>query len=375
MNNQPDHSSRGHAAFSPSSLKYVAACSGYEGRSGTNAAAEKGTRIHEALEIRDPSALHNEEEVMLYEKTVEQEDKFLDEVIGDAERIDYNEIQVDVNLEGTQTWGTCDRITLYDEDKAVMGDYKTGISVIDEPTENWQAKAYSTGAFQKFQKLQEITFVFYIPARNEVLSGTFTRKGLPKVINELSYIIKSGELIRPQWEQEDITPDLDRLSPNINCRFCKYEERCPALGNVALEVAHRVSESAIPKTDITNPTDPQTLEQLWSIAKIVTNWANRIKGVALEQAKAGMEFPTLQLKSMGATRKCIDNNKLDEIAKDFQLDEKDVMRFASFPLKKIADEVGRLAPDGEKGQRAKDFMDALSEASIIDVSETRYTLN
>jgi hypothetical protein len=144
MNNQPDHSSRGHAAFSPSSLKYVAACSGYEGRSGTNAAAEKGTRIHEALEIRDPSALHNEEEVMLYEKTVEQEDKFLDEVIGDAERIDYNEIQVDVNLEGTQTWGTCDRITLYDEDKAVMGDYKTGISVIDEPTENWQAKAYST---------------------------------------------------------------------------------------------------------------------------------------------------------------------------------------------------------------------------------------
>ena len=87
-----------------------------------------------------------------------------------------------------------------------------------------------------------------------------------------------------------------------------------------------------------------------------------------------MEFPTLQLKSMGATRKCIDNNKLVEIAKDFQLDEKDVMRFASFPLKKIADEVGRLAPDGEKGQRAHEFMDALTEASILDVSETRYTL-
>ena len=50
------------------------------------------------------------------------------------------------------------------------------------------------------------------------------------------------------------------------------------------------------------------------------------------------------------------------------------MIFASFPLKKIADEVGRLAPDGEKGQRAHEFMDALTEASILDVSETRYTL-
>tara|TARA_R100001443_G_scaffold116619_2_gene137619 strand:- start:2219 stop:3340 length:1122 start_codon:yes stop_codon:yes gene_type:complete len=372
MNNQPDHSSRGHAEFSPSSLKYVAACSGYTGRSGTNAAAEKGTRIHEALEIRDPSALHNEEEVMLYEKTVEQEDNFLDEVIGDVERIDHNEIQVDVQLNGTQTWGTCDRITLYDDDKAVMGDYKTGISIIDEPTENWQAKAYSTGAFQKFQKLNEIIFVFYIPARNEVLSGTFTREGLSKVVKDLSYVIKSGELIRPQWE--DDVPDIDRLNPNINCRFCKHEEKCPALGNVALEIAHRVSESAIPKTDIIDPKDPQTLEQLWSIAKIVTNWASRIKSVAVDEAKKGMEFPTLKLKSMGASRKCIDNQKLVELAKEFNLDEEDVIRFANFPLKKISDEVGRLAPDGEKGQRSRDFMDALTEASIIDVSETRYTL-
>ena len=60
---KPDHTSRDHAEFSPSSLKYVAACSGYTGRSGTSAAAEKGTRIHEALEVRDPSALHDEEEL------------------------------------------------------------------------------------------------------------------------------------------------------------------------------------------------------------------------------------------------------------------------------------------------------------------------
>ena len=67
MSNQPDHQSRGHAEFSPSSLKYVAACAGYEGRDGTSPAAEMGTRIHEALEIFDPSVLHTEQEHEIYE--------------------------------------------------------------------------------------------------------------------------------------------------------------------------------------------------------------------------------------------------------------------------------------------------------------------
>ena len=56
---KPDHANRDHAEFSPSSLKYVAGCAGYQGREGTSAAAEKGTRIHEALEAQDSSALHD----------------------------------------------------------------------------------------------------------------------------------------------------------------------------------------------------------------------------------------------------------------------------------------------------------------------------
>ena len=76
---KPDHANRGHAEFSPSSLKYVAGCPGYKGLSGSSAAAEKGTRIHEALETRDPSALHDEEEVSIYDKIVDMETKFLEE--------------------------------------------------------------------------------------------------------------------------------------------------------------------------------------------------------------------------------------------------------------------------------------------------------
>ena len=369
---KPDHTSRDHAEFSPSSLKYVAACSGYTGRSGTSAAAEKGTRIHEALEVRDSSALHDEEEVEIYEQIVKDEDEFLLTVIGDAERTEYNEVLVDVELDRTSTWGTCDRLTIYG-DKAVMGDYKTGISVIDPPTENWQAKAYTVGAFQKFPDIQTITFVFYVPVRNEVVHGQFERSELPQLIKELSYVIKSGELIRPKWDEG--TPELRELTPNVNCRFCAHEERCPALGAIAIEIANRVAENTLPDVDITDPEDPEVLEHLWPIAKIVTNWATRIKAKAIAVARDGKEFPSLRLRSMGSTRKCTDNARLMEIINDFDMSQEDIVDLANFPLKKVAEAVGRSAPEGEKGQKAKDFMDAVEAADIINQSDTRYTLS
>ena len=198
MSNTPDHSERDHAPFSPSSLKYVAACAGYEGRSGTSAAAEKGTRIHEeALEVRDPSALHDEEEIEIYDKIVLEEAQFNNTIFGSRESFEeMNEIQVHVDLGDTSTWGTCDRF-LVSKTKAVMADYKTGISPIDTPKENWQAKAYTLGAFQAFPEIDEIIFVFYIPVRGEVLYDTFTRDDVPTLTEELSSVILKGKRYAP----------------------------------------------------------------------------------------------------------------------------------------------------------------------------------
>ena len=372
MSNTPDHSERDHAPFSPSSLKYVAACAGYEGRSGTSAAAEKGTRIHEALEVRDPSALHDEEEIEIYDKIVLEEAQFNNTIFGSEEFEEMNEIQVHVDLGDTSTWGTCDRF-LVSENKAVMADYKTGISPIDTPKENWQAKAYTLGAFQAFPDVDEIVFVFYIPVRGEVLYDTFTRDDVPTLTEELSSVILKGEKIRPKWEEG--TPDLDELTPTVNCRFCKYEDKCPSLGGLAIKIASKVAEDSIPDVDIENPEDPETLEKLWNIAKIVANWSDRIKKKAVAVAKEGTEFPSLSLRSMGSTRSCLDNKKLINIAGEFDLDKEEVLNTAKFPLSKIAKMVGSTAQEGEKMQKANDFLDALESADIIDISQERFTLS
>ena len=371
MPDQPDHASRGHAEFSPSSRKYVAGCAGYHGRDGTNAAAEMGTRIHEALEVHDPSALHNEQELQIYDQIVDMEEAFMGNFSGIQE--EHNEIQVDVELDGTGTWGTCDRFLILESgSEAVMADYKTGISIIDPPEKNWQAKAYTVGAFQKFPDIEKIVFVFYVPQHNASLHHTFVRSDVGGIVSELSDIIKKAEKIRPKWDGG--TPSLDDLTPNVNCRFCRYEDSCPALGGLVVEVAKKINPQ-LPDVDIEGTEDPEIVEQLWVIAKIVSNWADRFKKKAVALAKDGAEFPSLKLRSMGSSRRIMDNKSLLEVAAEFGVSAEDVLEHSNIPLAKLAKAVGDTAEKGGKRKLSDNFVDACQDAGIIETSDPRYTLS
>jgi hypothetical protein len=367
----PNHSDRGHAEFSPSSLKYVAKCAGYHGKDGSNAAAEMGTRIHEALEVNDPSALHNEEELAIYEKIQEMEAEFLSNFSGISE--EHNEIQVDVALNGTATWGTCDRFLILKNGDAIMADYKTGISIIDPPQNNWQAKAYVVGAFQKFPEVEQITFVFYVPQHNQSLHHTFNRASdYDSLIEELSAVILKAEATRPKWVGGK--PPIEDLTPTPNCRFCRHEDICSALGGLVLEVAKKI-DPQLPDVDIENTEDPAILEELWSIAKVVSNWSDRLRARAVELAKNGMEFPSLRLRSMGATKKVIDNHKLVDIAREFGIDPEMVLETATISVSKISKVAAENAAKSEKKKISQDFVDACQNAGIIETSDTRYTLS
>tara|TARA_R100000458_G_scaffold59915_1_gene72678 strand:+ start:1745 stop:2863 length:1119 start_codon:yes stop_codon:yes gene_type:complete len=364
-----DHGSRDHAEFSPSSLKYVAACAGYEGKDGTSAAAEMGTRIHEALEVRDPSALHNEEEVSIYDQIVEMEADFMGN-FGVVEE-EHNEIQVDVKLDGTETWGTCDRFLVLEEGKAVMADYKTGISIIDPPESNWQAKAYVVGAFQQFENIEEIVFVFYVPKHTACLHYTFHRGDVEGLVKDLSDVIKKGEQIRPKWDRG--SPELEDCTPTQYCRFCKHEDACPALGGLVLDVAKKI-DSTIPDVDLENIDDPARLSELFNIAKIVENWAKRIKERTVEAAKDGVELDGLRLRSMGRTRKIVDNATLVKIAADHGLDEDTVLESVTISLSKVAKLVASQAESGSKKEKESNFVDACEDAGIIQTSAERFTV-
>lgn len=372
MTKEINHTDRDHAEFGPSSLKYVAKCAGFHGRSGTNPAAEMGTRIHEALEIHNPSALHTPEEVAIYDWIVSEETQLLDSVFGGASYEYIPEMRLDIELDGTSTFGTGDVIALGENGTAFLCDYKTGISQIDEPRDNWQARAYTLGAFQKYPQIKHIIFAFIVPQRKQVLLGEFTREEESWLRSEISTVVLNGERVRPKWDLG--TADSEDLSPSVNCRFCRYEDSCPSLGGMILEVSAKIKETSLAKLDFTSDS-PEVLEELYGLAKVVENWATMIKAKALNAAKDGVEFPSLRLKSMGASKSCSDNNMLADIAiKKYGLSDEDFLDIATVPLKKLADKIGTTAERGQKGQLVQEFLQDVEDAGILKVSETRYTL-
>lgn len=365
-----NHKDRGHAPFSPSSLKYVAQCAGYQGKDGSSAASEMGTRIHEALEVRDPSALHNEQEIELYNDIVQMESDFMSNFASVAHEL--NEIQVVVELIGTTTWGTCDRLLILEgETKAVMADYKTGISIIDPPNKNYQAKAYTIGAFQRYPKLEEIVFVFYVPQHNQSLHHTFTRADLPSLVQELSHVITEAERVRPKWNKGTI--DISDCTPSQHCRFCRHEDGCPALGGLSIAVAKKIS-SSIPDVDITDLENPTHLAELYHISKIVENWAAAVKERTLTALKNGESLDGLKLRSMGRTKSISDNEILVKVAGEFGVSAEDLISVANFPLGKISKTVATKQVSGTVKENEEKFLDACKDAGIVSISDERFTI-
>jgi hypothetical protein len=369
-----DHSNRDHAEFGPSGLKYVAKCPGFQQPDTTSAAAEKGTRIHEALEAGDPSALHNEDEVSIYDDIVRMETEFLS-AFPVEHRIDLKEIRVEIALpSGQKTFGTCDRFSYWmGSDHGVMIDYKTGVSVIDPTAKNWQARAYVAGAFQKFAELDRITFAFLVPFHDdevsEVMQHTFSRNDLPTLEAEIDAVITQASAVRAQWSNG--TPQPGCLKPSTDCRFCQYEDKCPALGALVVEVAEAANPMVKDNPVVArafDPTsaDPAAIEQRYMIAKIVEAWADREKRAAVEAAKAGMVFPNLKLSSMGAATAVVDSKQFYELAKTFGLSDEELIDLATFPLTKVTDALPK--------DRRTLFRDAAEAGELTKKQAERFTL-
>jgi len=380
----PDHGDRAHAEYSPSSLKYVAKCAGYEGREGTNEAAEKGTRIHEALEVFDPSALHDEEEVDIYNQIVEMENNFLSHYPSEG-REDFHEIRLNIALKhGLTTFGTCDRFSYWpDAKKGVMGDYKTGVSPIDPVAVNWQTKCYVVGAFQEFKDMEELDFAFYVPFHDgdtvsEKMIHTFYRGDVPMIVHEITEAIKAAMFVRDKWNYDEkgnllSQPELGLLGPSQNCRFCAHEDECPAMGALIADVAAKASKGDKDKlsrrfTFDPSSQEPEEVQKRWIIAKIVGAWADREKRAAVQLAKDGMIFPDLELKSMGATTTVEDAKYFVQIADSFGLSLEEMLPLLSFPLAKIKKEI-----EGGKTKQ-EEFVDACENAGILKKSAERFTL-
>jgi hypothetical protein len=372
-----NHTDRDHAEFSPSQLKYLATCAGYHGHDGSSAAADMGTRIHEALEVRDPSALQSEEEIEIYEQLLKDEEEVFDYVFGDLGGVEINrEMRLHLDLDAVSpTFGTCDIVAIMPlTGVALVADYKTGVSRIDQPRENWQAKAYTLGVFQTFPKVDIVHFAFLVPRNGGVITGTFRREEMQTLKNEISDVVRSAEQTRPKWEEG--TMDIDDLSPSHNCRFCRREDHCPALGAVSVEIARRVKPGILPDGIIraSEVENPEVMAKLYLVARIVEEWASAIKFKALSMVLAGTELPGLRLKSMGTPLVVEDNVNLANLAKRFGMTEEELIESATLSLNKLGEVLGGKAPRGQKAKTIEAFREEAVGLGVVAEGKTKYTL-
>lgn len=287
-----DPETRPHAEHSPSGLKNFAACPSYGSRGGTNPMAESGTRIHVAIEKRNPQLLLDGEEQALATTCLD----FLDNIRGarasSADLVaSHQEILLEVSLSEHSTYGTCDLLDVYSDGDATLMDWKTGYGSVDDAEHNLQGWCYVLGAFQRFPDIKRIQLYFVLPRRHEVSLAEFTRGDIPRLSLGISTVIARAKELR----------GVEFNPAEGVCDYCKFQGSCKALAGKALAIAHK-SGFEVPN-NIAWDSSAEEKAKLLKLANLMADWADATKKEMLRQAlEEGVELPGYRLDSRKTPR-------------------------------------------------------------------------
>lgn len=262
-----------HAEYNPSSLSLFERCPGYLNRKDeTNPIAERGTRIHKALEKDDLSGLDLEKERPVAQMMKDFVEGLLADMLPAKPEVDLREIKLHIDLGGgITTFGTCDRAFKFAK-QLIVADYKSGFLEVDDAEVNAQAWAYVIGFFQRFADVEEIVFWFIIPNRNQVSTHTFTRADLPNMILRLNTIIMKAKAADPA----SFSPQQEL------CCYCARQAICPALASKVAALAGKIRPSIVlPKNPTVSIDRIDDIPKLLHLAPIVEAWAKEVRAEAL----------------------------------------------------------------------------------------------
>jgi hypothetical protein len=324
--------------------------------------------------MRDASGLHDEDEVAIYDKLIEGEERWIQNIFGDTPVEIHKEVALDMELPyESSNYGTSDLVVI-GGNTCLNLDHKTGIGEIDPVEENWQAFNYAIGVFQRWPEVETIHSVFLIPQRGEELHGTFTRSQLEELEDKVATVILEGKITRLRWEKGQ--PPLEELNPNNGCTYCMFADRCPALGHIALEIATKYEPEWLPEGPIRSSEveDPEMLGKLYTIASIVEKWAEGIKRKGVLSALDGLVPTGFKIRSMGCTRKVTNPADFLDVAEKLGLAREQILALADFPVAKVRDLYSSTAKRGQKTAYAEQFEEAMVASGAVEIGSERVTL-
>ena len=274
--------------------------------------------------------------------------------------------------DGEETFGTCDRLTV-NGTEAVQIDYKTGQGAVDEPQDNWQAKAYALGAFQRFPQLDTIHFYFIACRRDEILFHTFTRDDVDEIIHAISGVIQRAKKIRACFSKAD--PSL--LIPQTKiCNYCKNAGKCPSLAKLAAETAIKYApgeENFLPMPEQVHGSfcdDPEELAKMLRVVPIVRKWASGVEFAARNLAiEEGVDIPGFEVKERRGRRSITSALAAFGVIKDMVNVEDFLDGIDKFPVGKLEKLVSDMTPRGQKKEKVAEVMSELYKLGAVETGK------
>ena len=197
------------------------------------------------------------------------------------------EQRVDFSRWVEQGFGTADCIIIADGTLRIC-DYKHGLGVLVDATDNPQMKCYALGALELFDDIYDIdnvSMTIYQPRRQNISTFEISKDELHK------------------WADEVLKPTADLAFAGDGnflcgewCGFCKAKHECRARAEANLTLA---------QYDFKLPPflEDSEIEYILSRADELVAWASDIKEYALQQAISGKEWAGWKLVEGRSNRK------------------------------------------------------------------------
>jgi hypothetical protein len=282
---------RAHAQFGPSGLKSLELCPGFRNHGKTSAKADRGERLHKAVEtgsdigVSDPEELRQVDLARRYFAKATRNFK-------DTHAVDEILVPICEQPDGTHlTFGYPDRLVFHDEDKCDIFDWKFGEWAVPDASVNPQGIAYAVGVFEQYPGVEEVTVHFVQPPLGRATSATFGRSEYDAMRLRVEGIIAAAKADDPKT-----------YSPNKDtCQFCvRNGGGCEAMNQQAAKLLKDYDQSL--KIDVSKwPTthsshaDPAALAEMMQAASILKAWADNVRHNATTAAANGATVPGYKL--------------------------------------------------------------------------------
>lgn len=187
-------------------------------------------------------------------------------------------------------FGTGDCVIVADDVLHII-DYKHGLGVLVEATNNSQLFCYALGALEIFDDLYDIS---------EIKMSIFQ----PRRSNTDTFTIRKDDLLT--WAKEVLVPTAKLayegkgdFKAGDHCQFCKVKASCRKRAEYNLELA---------KYDFAMPATLDSIEIAAILPKIdqLISWGNDLKEFALTQAQSGTHYEGFKVVEGRSNRKYTD---------------------------------------------------------------------